>query len=330
VGGLLRRQAAGRVTAVRYPAQSVIGPAVAAARRSRPVRTYLHFTAVRGNRLAGAVTFFGFLAVFPLLTVALAVAVAVLSDARVAQLERKLAHEVPGLAGSIDVSGLVANAATIGAVSAVVLLASGLGWVDTLRGSIRDVWQLPQDRANFVVRKLWDCAVLAGLGLVAAVSLGASTLAAVLSGRAAGWLGLSRSGPGGYLLALVGYLVAIGTDMLLFGYLLGPFPRITGQRRRDLLQGALIGSVGFELLKIALSSYLGRVAGKSVYGAFGVPVALLLWIDFVSRLLLYCVAWTALADPVAARTRARAQALAVLAEDGEPSAQVAGEKAKKS
>ena len=35
------------------------------------------------------------------------------------------------------------------------------------------------------------------------------------------------------------------------------------------------------------------VAAKSMYGAFGVPVALLLWINFTSKLLLYCAAWTA-------------------------------------
>jgi membrane protein len=32
-----------------------------------------------------------------------------------------------------------------------------------------------------------------------------------------------------------------------------------------------------------------------LYGAFGVPVALLLWISFVTRLVLFCAAWTATA-----------------------------------
>jgi len=30
-----------------------------------------------------------------------------------------------------------------------------------------------------------------------------------------------------------------------------------------------------------------------MYGAFGVPAALLLWIYVVARLLLFCAAWTA-------------------------------------
>jgi membrane protein len=35
------------------------------------------------------------------------------------------------------------------------------------------------------------------------------------------------------------------------------------------------------------------VAAKSMYGAFGVPVALLLWINFTAKLVLFCAAWTA-------------------------------------
>jgi membrane protein len=56
---------------------------------------------------------------------------------------------------------------------------------------------------------------------------------------------------------------------------------------------ALIGAVGFELLKLLLSGYMQGVAAKSMYGAFGVPVALLLWINFTSKLVLFCAAWTA-------------------------------------
>ena len=54
-----------------------------------------------------------------------------------------------------------------------------------------------------------------------------------------------------------------------------------------------LGAVGFELLKLLLGGYMREVAAKSMYGAFGVPVALLLWINFTAKLLLFCSAWTA-------------------------------------
>ncbi|MFD0399221.1 YihY/virulence factor BrkB family protein [Kitasatospora sp. NPDC127121] len=287
----------------------VIGPLVTWVLRSRPYRVYEYFSAARGNRLAGAVTFFGFLALFPLLTVGLAIAVSTLSSSQVADLQKHISDQLPGISQALNLPSLVANAGAVGLVSGALLLVSGLGWVDTMRTSIRDVWQLPDDDTNVVLRKAWDCAVLGGLGVVSLISVGASTAGTTLAGRIADWTGL-RSG---YLLTGVGVLIAIACDTLLFAYLLAPFPGIGGQRRRDVLQGALIGAVGFELLKVLLASYLGSVAGKSLYGAFGVPVALLLWINFVSRLLMYCVAWTAMADPVAARERTREHARALLA-----------------
>ncbi|GAA1954810.1 YihY/virulence factor BrkB family protein [Kitasatospora viridis] len=295
----------------------LIGPAVAAVRRSRPFRVYLHFSAAKGNRLAGAVTFFGFLALFPLLTVALAVAVSTLSPGQVDSLKHRIADQVPGLADALGLDSLIANAATVGLIGGVLLLASGLGWVDTMRGSIRDVWQLPEGDGNFLRNKLADCLVLLGLGLVSVVSLGASAVATKLAGRLADALGLADRGPGHWLLAAAGFVIAVGADLLLFLYLLGPFPGIRHERRRDLLRAALIGAIGFELLKLGLSSYLGSVAGKSLYGAFGVPVALLLWINFVCRLLMYCVSWTAMGDPEAARARARAAAEAAYRAAGE-------------
>ncbi|MER7667781.1 YihY/virulence factor BrkB family protein [Kitasatospora sp. NPDC096128] len=287
----------------------VLGPLVARVLRSRPYRVYEYFSAARGNRLAGAVTFFGFLALFPLLTVGLAIAAATLNGSQVADLQHRISDQLPGLSDALNLPSLVANAGTLGLVSGALLLVSGLGWVDTMRTSIRDLWQLPQEDGNPVLRKAWDVVVLAGLGLVSLFSLGASATGTTLAGRIADAIGLGS----GYLLTGVGVLIAIACDMLLFAYLLAPFPGITGQRRRDLLTGALIGAVGFELLKLLLASYLGSVAGRSLYGAFATPVALLLWINFVSRLLMYCVAWTATADPAAARERTREHGRALLA-----------------
>ncbi|MFJ8470767.1 YihY/virulence factor BrkB family protein [Kitasatospora sp. NPDC094011] len=287
----------------------VLGPLVARVLRSRPYRVYEYFSAARGNRLAGAVTFFGFLALFPLLTVGLAVAAATLNSKQVDDLQHHISDQLPGLSDALNLPSLVANAGTLGLVSGALLLVSGLGWVDTMRTSIRDLWQLPQEDGNPVLRKAWDIAVLAGLGLVSLFSVGASAAGTTLAGRIADAIGLGS----GYLLTGVGVLIAIACDMLLFAYLLAPFPGITDQHRGDLVRGALIGSVGFEVLKLALASYLGSVAGRSLYGAFATPVALLLWINFVSRLLMYCVAWTATADPEAARERTRAHGRALIA-----------------
>lgn len=290
----------------------VVGPLVARVLRTRVYRVYEHFNDVGSNRLAGAVTFFGFLALFPLLTVAMAIAAATLGDERVQKVQHSIEQQVPALASTLDLGSLVRNAGTVGLVSGVLLLISGLGWVDTTRVSLRTVWRLPVESENVVLRKVYDVGVLVGLGLVGAVSIAGSTATTALTGRLADWMGIEHSTLGRVLLGAAGFVIAVGADMLMFGYLLVGLPRIADQRKRVVLQGALIGAVGFELLKLLLSAYLGKVAGKSIYGAFGTPIALLLWIDFIFRLLFFCAAWTATADPVAARERARARALEAL------------------
>ena len=159
-----------------------------------------------------------------------------------------------------------------------------------------------------MLRKVLDVGVLLGLGLVGAVSIAASSITTALTGQAARWVGLDHSGWGTALLDLAGFLIAVGADTLMFAYLLVGLPRIPEQRRRAVVEGALLGAVGFEVLKLGISAYLGNVAGKNMYGAFGTPVALLLWIDFVFRWLFFCVAWTASDDPAAAAVRARERA----------------------
>jgi membrane protein len=276
----------------------VVGPVVAWMQRTRPYRVFEHFNDVHGNRMAAAVTFFGFLALFPLLTVAAAIGAAVLTDAQVHHIQEQLAEQLPGIARSLDLNSLVQHAGTVGVVSGLVLLYSGVGWVSTLRESVREVWDLPEDPGNPVVRKVLDVAVLVGLGVVCLVSLAASSVGSALAGWLAHEAGLSRTGTGEKLLAVAGFVVAVGADMLIFAYLLVGLPRLqeelrTEQRRGLVLQGALIGAFGFEVLKLALSSYISGVAGRSMYGAFGVPVALLLWINFICRLFFFCAAWTA-------------------------------------
>ncbi|WP_370119978.1 YihY/virulence factor BrkB family protein [Streptacidiphilus sp. MAP12-33] len=285
--------------------------------RSRAYRVYEHFNDVGSNRLAGAVTFFGFLALFPLLTVALAVAAAVLTDSRVAELQQKIGEQIPGLSKQLNLHDVAANAGTVGLVSGVILLISGLGWVDTTRVAIRTSWYLPIEPGNVAIRKAWDTLMLIGLGLVGAVSLGASTAAGSLTGQVAKWLGLDGSTAGQVVLGVLAFVLAVCVDVLVFAYLLVGLPRIFGQPRKVVLQAALMGAVGFEILKQALAAYVAHIATKSVYGAFGTPIALLLWINFMCRWLLYCVAWTATADPAAARARAHERAVEAVAKADE-------------
>ncbi|MEU8782945.1 YhjD/YihY/BrkB family envelope integrity protein [Streptomyces sp. NPDC048637] len=270
----------------------VIGPAVSRLMTTHLWRAYERMLRVHWTRLAAAITFTSFVALFPLLTVSAAIGAALLSDARLHSLEGKLAEQLPGLSDRLDIAGLVANATTIGLVAGAALLLTGIGWVESLRDCLRAVWEKPDEDTNFFLGKLRDGALLLGVGGVAVLSLACSTFASAAVGKAADAIGLPEGGIGSVLLSVAGFVIAVLADFLLLAYILTRLPGVHPPRRAVVIAG-LLGAIGFELLKLLLSSYLQGVASRSMYGAFGTPIALLLWINFTAKLLVYCASWTA-------------------------------------
>jgi membrane protein len=269
-----------------------VGPLVTRLTATHAWRSYERMDRVKWTRLAAAMTFTSFVALFPLLTVAAAVAAATLSSEQQDRLQDKLAEQVPGISDQLDIDGLVQNAGTIGLIAGAALLVTGIGWAGSMRECLRAVWELPDDEENPVLRKAKDLGILVGLGGAVLVTLAASTVATAMVGWITDQLGIDRAGWGSVLLRIAAFLVAVLADFLLLLYVLTLLPGVEPQRRR-LIVAALTGAVGFELLKLLLSGYMQGVAAKSMYGAFGVPVALLLWINFTAKLVLFCAAWTA-------------------------------------
>ncbi|MFH8555445.1 YhjD/YihY/BrkB family envelope integrity protein [Streptomyces celluloflavus] len=270
----------------------VIGPAVTWLMTTHLWRAYERMLRVHWTRLAAAITFTSFIAVFPLLTVAAAIGASVLSDRQLHDLENRLADQIPGIAEQLDLAGLIENAGTVGLIAGAVLLFIGIGWVESLRDCLRAVWEKDDDGTNFFVGKLRDGGLLLGLGGVAVLSLACSAFASAAVGNAVRALGLAPGGLGSILLTVAGFCIAVLADFLLLLYILTKLPGVRPPRRAVVLAG-LFGAVGFELLKLLLSGYLKGVAARSMYGAFGTPVALLLWINFTAKLLVFCAAWTA-------------------------------------
>ncbi|MFG2128100.1 YihY/virulence factor BrkB family protein [Streptomyces sp. NPDC048751] len=269
-----------------------IGPYVTRLMATHAWRSYERLDRVKWTRLAAAMTFVSFIALFPLLTVAAAVAAATLNSGAQKRLEDKITDQVPGISEQLDVGNLVQNAGTIGLIAGAVLLFTGINWVGQVRDCLRAVWELDDSEENPLVRKAKDMGVLVGLGGAVLVTLGASTFASAAVGWGADQMGLDEHGWGRLLLQVAAFTVAVLADFLLLLYALTLLPGVEPTRRR-LFVAALVGAVGFELLKLLLSGYMQGIAAKSMYGAFGVPVALLLWINFTSKLVLFCAAWTA-------------------------------------
>ncbi|WP_405715996.1 MULTISPECIES: YihY/virulence factor BrkB family protein [unclassified Streptomyces] len=271
----------------------VIGPIVSRLMATHAWRSYETLERVHWARLSAAITFISFLALFPLIAVGAAIGAALLSTGQLHKIEDKLAEQVPGISDQLGISSLVANAGTVGGVAGVVLIFTGISWIGSMRDCLRAVWGVDDmDLGNPVLRKLKDAGLLFGLGGAALATFAVSSVGSVAVGWAADLLGISDRGAGGVVLRVAAMVVGALAGFLLLLYLLTLLPGVEPPRRRLLVAGA-IGAIGFELLKLLLGSYMKGVASKSMYGAFGVPVALLLWINLSAKLLLFCAAWTA-------------------------------------
>ena len=61
--------------------------------------------------------------------------------------------------------------------------------------------------------------------------------------------------------------------------------------KRSLLHGALLGAVGFEILKQLSGLLLSATKGTPAFQAFGIALILVVWINYSSRVVLYAAAW---------------------------------------
>ncbi|MEU5662751.1 YihY/virulence factor BrkB family protein [Streptomyces longwoodensis] len=269
-----------------------IGPYIARLMTTHAWRSYERLDRVKWTRLAAAMTFISFVSLFPLLTVVAAIAAATLGEDRQKTLEDKIADQVPGISEQLNIGSLVQNAGTVGLIAGAVLLFTGINWVGQVRDCLRAVWELPDSEQNPLLLKAKDAGVLLGLGGAVLLTFAASAVASAAIGWTSRQLGLDEHGWGTVLLRVLAFAVAVLADFLVLLYALTLLPGVEPSRHR-LFVAALVGAVGFELLKLLLSGYMQGVATKSMYGAFGVPVALLLWINFTAKLVLYCAAWTA-------------------------------------
>ena len=255
-------------------------------------RAYKRYTTQRGSRLAAAMTYSAFLSIFPLLVVALAIATAVLGDSGVQSLDRHIQEQLPGLAGKFSLSSMSGNAATVGVISGVLLLWSGLNWVNTARGSLRVIWGVDDMPGTYLSRKALDLVSLVGFGVTVVVVVGASTLTSGFAATVLKWIDVEDTSAARLGLQGLGVLLSVIAQTAMFSYLLAGIPRLY-LPRWVLLRTAFVAAIVFEVTKGLVTSYVTRIAAKSLYGAFGVPIAILVWLDLTFQMLLALSAWTA-------------------------------------
>lgn len=290
-------------------------------RERRPVVDHVismvgHYNAVNGNGQAGAVTYFGFLSFFPILALAffvIGLVAQVYPDARgdlVTAIDKVLPDMIGRDRGQVPLRLFEQNAGTVGVIGLVGVVYSGLGWLSGMRSAFEAMFVLSRgDQPNFVVGKARDLATLALLGVVLIVSVALSGAVAGFSAEILEWVGLD---PETFFPQAVVWLIGHGLAVVATTVLLVAMFRLLAdphEPRRALVQGALLGAVGFELLKMLANFLIGNTKDQPAFQAFGVALILVVWINYFSRLVLFAAAWT-YTSPLAVEQRVREAVIA--------------------
>ncbi len=260
-------------------------------------RAWHRYGQVRGNVLAGGVTYFSFLSLFPLLALAFAIFGVVLQD-RPGDLERirqSIDEALPGFVDDGSGNGLIpielpggGTLATIGVVGVLGLLFGGLGWLGALRDGIRGVFGVEGSPGNPVLTKLRDLGVLVLLGVAVVASATVSGLAGAAASWVAGLVGIEQD----WVVTAVGIAVqaVLNTAVvaLLFRVLSGVPLSWHGLR-----QGSLAGGVVLTVIQLCASLLIGSTMNNPVFASIALVVGLLVFLNFIARAILISAAWAA-------------------------------------
>ncbi len=302
--------------------------ALAVQRRRHPVldhavSTVEHYDTLQGATLAGAITYFGFLSLFPL------IALAYLALSWVARLDPGaqdlftawLTQNLPGLAGpdGIDLDAIATGATSgvgVGLGGVAGLVYSGIGCLDALRTALRRMWAVAPEDDGVLRQGVTDLLLLVLLGTTVLVATAASAVTTASTAWVLDLLGLAASRASALGVQALAVALPVLADFAVLLVVFGRLPR-HAMPWRNTWTGALLGAVGVEVLKQLATVLLAGTSSDPVYGAFAGLVTVLVWINLVSRVVVYAAAWvvTGPVPTVEAEVGARGETLDAAAAD---------------
>jgi membrane protein len=263
------------------------------------VRAAETYTRNNGDHYAAAITYFSVLSLVPLLMIAFAAAAFVLAGNQqlLAELQEQIRTAAPADLGNTlnqVIDEAIASRSSVGIIGLLIALYSGLGWMSNLREALTAQWEMRHEPQGFVRTKIVDLLALLGLGLALLVSFGITGAGTTFAGALLDLAGLGHL----FWARLVFYVLALALSLvgmwLVFLWVITRLPRVS-VALRSALRAAILGAVGFEVLKQAFAVYLDSVSSSPTGRLFGPVIGLMVFAYFVSRFLLFVTAWAATA-----------------------------------
>jgi membrane protein len=264
------------------------------------------YTERYGDHYAAAITYYSVLSLIPLLMLGFSVAGFVLvgNMELLGQIRTGIATAVPGALGdqvNTIVGKLIESRGSVGIFGLLAALYSGLGWMTSLRDAVTAQWTRERPQLPYLKTAAKDLLTLFGLGLALVVSFGITAAGSGLGGLALEWLGLRDTAWAQFLLSVATIVLGLVANWLVFLWVLSSLPRFhVGWR--SAVRGAIAGAVGFEILKQVGNVYLQMIKNSPSGTVFGTLLGLLVFVNLVSRFLVFITAWTATARENTARS----------------------------
>jgi membrane protein len=246
-------------------------------------RAWLRYDEVQGGRLAAAIAYYGFFAIFALLLIGYSLfGILLTNNTELFDIVHDfLRQNLPFL----DLQQILNSGKTVGIVGIVGLTFTGIGWVEAIRSSQRLIWRLNQQPGYIGVRQALDLVVLIGILLLLALSqLGVYGLEKLLD-----WIFANHLG---FVVSAISLILTVAVNMLLATALLAAVPRLRMTVRR-LIPPVLQVGIGVTLLNTEGKSFVGLVERNPAYGLVASAVGVLVYLYVFNQLLLFGAAWSA-------------------------------------
>ncbi|MGV8896830.1 MAG: YihY/virulence factor BrkB family protein [Rhodoglobus sp.] len=274
---------------------------VARVMKLKPARVYLQYGAHNGPLMAAGLSFQAIFAVFAAIWVGFAIAGFIIrsnqefEDAFLGLLRTNLPGLIGGngAGGAINPSELFSTGilSWTGAIAAVGLLGTALGWLASGRDAVRNIFGLPSAQTNFLILKVKDLGIAVGFGVALILSAVLTVFSTAALATVFSWVGIGAMSSFSEVAArVVGLLITLALDV----FILGAFYRVVSGIKipwRILANGTIIGAVALGVLKALGSTLLGGATKNPLLASFAVIIGLLIWFNLICQVILLAASW---------------------------------------
>ncbi len=243
----------------------------------------------RASREGAALAFYTVFSLAPILVLAIAIAGFFFGQEAARGEIYDQIRDLLGPDSARAVQAMILNASRRGAgimatlVGLVTLLIGATTALAELKDGLDQIWDVPSERTSgfwyFLRKRLLSIGLILSLGFLLLVSLVFSAVLSAIGKR----LGLAEVT--GALLQTANFLFAFVLVTLMFAMIYKILPAVE-IAWRDVIIGALVTALLFNIGKFGIGVYLGNSAIASSYGAAGSVILVLVWVYYSTQIFL--------------------------------------------